>query len=996
MKLRTLFMGTMCILFTCTSLSYASDGARVRLPDESKIPDSKYFESRMALSKMNAAWQAFTTQNKSWEGFWNPLTQNPHRAWGEGIQVRGYTSVTESNAENVGWQFVRDYRDVLNANPDKLKLMQAENVLGKWYYKFKQVYKGLEVLNTFIDLRVGADANVFVFGSDFIPDIMVNSTPAFGKEAAMEFAKVGLDYKRGYGHIDGGKLYILPVKYDTKIDTRLVYNFSVAQSADEVWNTCVDAHTGEILWRYNAVHTFMHDNKNTHNANAKPASILKGKVTAEIFPLSYFFGLRSEVPLVHAYVNVNGVEVITNENGEFSLDIGSASNVPIIARVAGVYALAKRMDTSVTINNARIAFVASAGNDVNIKWTDVNSHMAERMVFYHLNVAHKFIRSIDTSSDLAAMDYQMNGRVNIASQCNASWSDQNKNVNFYAESPQCGNTAFIADVIYHEYAHGINYFYYTKRRGQDLANGALSEATADINANMIIDDPRIGIGFTKGGPNQGIIRNSDNNYHYPEDLFGEIHDDGMILTGAVWDMRKAIGLDVSRRITHFAKKGTPDATNHGEAFADYFIEILVADDDDNNLTNGTPNSAGIIPAFVRHGIPASGIVIAHNPLRDADGITPGGYKVSGSVTISAAIAPGKMWVESAKIIFSTDSWKSYSEKGLKFTTVTRFDDTLPQQKPGSIVRYYIDVVDNFGGYQRKPFKAPSQSYLFLVGYDSKVFDKFEVNLGWVVNPDGKDDATTGQWNLGVPKATSAQPIADHSPAVTDSLAWITGNIAGTSASANDVDKGKTTLLSPAYDLSSYRFPAIRYWRWYTNSLGEDKGTDEWVVQISNDDGKTWVDLERTKESILEWTARAFAIKEYVQPTNKVRVRFIASDYGAESLVEAAVDDFEILDLNANVNATEPLRIPDELTLYQNYPNPFNPSTTISYSLPKESFITLRVYNNLGIEVKTLVSSQQEPGLHSFTFDAKDLSTGLYMYELRSDGHQIVRRMMYVK
>ena len=66
-------------------------------------------------------------------------------------------------------------------------------------------------------------------------------------------------------------------------------------------------------------------------------------------------------------------------------------------------------------------------------------------------------------------------------------------------------------------------------------------------------------------------------------------------------------------------------------------------------------------------------------------------------------------------------------------------------------------------------------------------------------------------------------------------------------------------------------------------------------------------------------------------------------------------------------------------LSQNYPNPFNPTTTISFQLPEASFITLKVFDALGTEVETIAEGKYPAGVHEVNFDAKKLSSGLYMY-----------------
>ena len=89
-------------------------------------------------------------------------------------------------------------------------------------------------------------------------------------------------------------------------------------------------------------------------------------------------------------------------------------------------------------------------------------------------------------------------------------------------------------------------------------------------------------------------------------------------------------------------------------------------------------------------------------------------------------------------------------------------------------------------------------------------------------------------------------------------------------------------------------------------------------------------------------------------------------------------------------------VPNTFALAQNYPNPFNPTTQISYSIPKESFVSLKVFNLMGQEVATLVSGNQPAGKYSIPFDASRLSSGIYMYRLQAGSSVEVKRMMFVK
>lgn len=84
------------------------------------------------------------------------------------------------------------------------------------------------------------------------------------------------------------------------------------------------------------------------------------------------------------------------------------------------------------------------------------------------------------------------------------------------------------------------------------------------------------------------------------------------------------------------------------------------------------------------------------------------------------------------------------------------------------------------------------------------------------------------------------------------------------------------------------------------------------------------------------------------------------------------------------------------TLHQNYPNPFNPSTTIKYELPQSGWISLKVFDVLGREVSMLVGDYSERGKHEITFDASELSSGIYIYKLQSGIFVQSRKMILLK
>lgn len=89
-------------------------------------------------------------------------------------------------------------------------------------------------------------------------------------------------------------------------------------------------------------------------------------------------------------------------------------------------------------------------------------------------------------------------------------------------------------------------------------------------------------------------------------------------------------------------------------------------------------------------------------------------------------------------------------------------------------------------------------------------------------------------------------------------------------------------------------------------------------------------------------------------------------------------------------------LPRSLTIAQNYPNPFNPVTVISYSLPQNSFVTLRVFDILGKEITILVNEEKSAGNYHVNFNGSNLPSGTYFYCLRADGQYTVKKMVLLK
>jgi hypothetical protein len=89
-------------------------------------------------------------------------------------------------------------------------------------------------------------------------------------------------------------------------------------------------------------------------------------------------------------------------------------------------------------------------------------------------------------------------------------------------------------------------------------------------------------------------------------------------------------------------------------------------------------------------------------------------------------------------------------------------------------------------------------------------------------------------------------------------------------------------------------------------------------------------------------------------------------------------------------------IVSKFELFNNYPNPFNPSTSIKYSIGGKSLVTLKIYDILGREIETIVNKEQTAGSYQVKFDASNLSSGIYLYQLKAGSFVNTKKMVLLK
>ncbi len=907
----------------------------------------------------------------NWQVFsHNQYTGTPHYVYG-GSEPLGTSLRSTDQVVSAAHRVLVENPDLFQANLDDLRVKAVPHAAGKWVVHYQQIYHGLDVWEGKAIVAFSDAGGLMLAGSDFYSDIKVNPIPGMDSAMAEMIARNSVPFDPSRDHLDGQTdLLVLPVPVTpTEVEHHLVYRVRVNTSNPlGIWVTHVDAHSGEIVWRYNDIH-FDHE----------------GSASSLVQEDTYCNGATDQAS---PYLRVTGDGVgqtITDADGNWIFE-GSTGTLNISADLYGPY---------IDMNNfggveGEYNGVAEEGEPASIQFNPFNSQQDERDTFDAINDIHDFFETIDpgfgySQARISAYVSRDDGY------CpgNAWW---NGTINFCVAGDGYENTGEIQGVVHHEFGHGVQDFILGWQGNQGLGEG-----NGDILACILTQDPALGRGFFEGNCDDGL-RNAENSLTYPGDVVGQpIHAAGQVILGFTWDamilMQNYLGEDEGTRISasnwHFGRTLLQPTSQPDQVFATFF-----ADDDDGNLDNGTPNHAFYCEAAGNHNFDCPeilvGVLFSHTPLYDTtDSTNP--YPVAAEI-----------WSTEADLVLSSVllHWRinggTWNEQVLTEGQDNAFAGEIPAQSPGDI-EYYLSAADGLGNTATLPALAPDTLFNFLVATS---IDPVEVYGEWISGAAG-DDATSGVWELVNPLGTSAQPDDDHT--VDGAVCWVTGqHIDGQGDGYNDVDGGATTLFSPVYDLSGYNEVSLRYWKWYSNNMGNSPNLDFWDVSLSNDGGDNWVAIEHTTQSTNAWVGYTVNVLDYFQEVGQVQLRFVASDEGEGSLVEAAIDDLAIVAFSGVAGVEDDLLQVQVVTeLGRNHPNPFNPRTRIDFSLAKPGRATLQVYDVSGRLVKTLLQGSFPAGDQSVMWDGttsggRSVATGVYFYRLETDDRVMSRRMMLLK
>ena len=155
------------------------------------------------------------------------------------------------------------------------------------------------------------------------------------------------------------------------------------------------------------------------------------------------------------------------------------------------------------------------------------------------------------------------------------------------------------------------------------------------------------------------------------------------------------------------------------------------------------------------------------------------------------------------------------------------------------------------------------------------------------------------------------------------------------------------------------------------------------IQRSSDNRNIWTTAGSVTGNGTVNDPRSYSFTDKGLHSGKYNYRLKQTDYNG---------NFKYYDLANEVV----IGSPEKFELSQNYPNPFNPVTHLGFGISNLGFVSLKVYDVLGNEVKTLINEIKHPGYYEVEFDGSNLPSGIYYYKLEAGSFIQVRKMMLVK
>ncbi len=752
----------------------------------------------------------------------------------------------------------------------------------------RQVVGGVPVEDGTVDLLFALDGSLLALHSRALPalgdlDLVPRMTATQARARAEEIFT--LRAKVGPTETSNPELVVAQIVDQGRRQPRLAWGIELRWQSVDVqplgWRFLIDAHTGSLLGERNLVHEF------------DVGGTLRTMATPGISPDSASNPPTSQL-VPYARVTSSAGTVFTDVNGNFNF-VGASGPLNVTVEYVGLYNDVRNQagaDYTLTVSAS-----TGTGNQILMNPAPTQFVTAQANAFLHVGVLRDWIRSVNPADSHA--DFTAISNVNINDVCNAYYDGGS--VNFYRIGGGCPNTAY-STVVAHEMGHWLNDLY-----GTGNGSDGMGEGNADVFAMYVYDDPIVGKDFCGSGCH---VRNGNNTRQFCGDsnpgCYGEVHADGEVWMGAAWKVRRnlntSLGGGPGDTVANAIFLGWMNGYNQTQIKSIIEVQWLTLDDDNGDIDDGTPHYTDIDAGFREQGFPGYDL-----PLVQFSGVTElpdtqdevGPYVVN--ATIVARVHPP---IQSATVRYRTNGG-SFVDVAMTHLAGDLWRGLIPGQQSPSEVDYYVRALDSQSNPGTYPPDAPTNVLDFNVGtLTTFFFNEFEgaTDEGWAAGDTG-DSASTGVWVRVDPRGTAAQSEDDHTspPGV---LCWVTGQgSAGGSLGENDVDNGVTTLKSPVFDAFGLNDPKVRYWRWYSNNTGSEPGADTFRIDLSNNGGASWTTIETVGPTGAQasggWFQHEFRIADFLVPSATMRMRFVASDLGAGSVVEAAIDDIQGTDLGAS-------------------------------------------------------------------------------------------------
>ena len=396
------------------------------------------------------------------------------------------------------------------------------------------------------------------------------------------------------------------------------------------WLLLTEVGTGQVVYQQNLILNCGMNcasvaqalgNMSVGDVSGQTSSLATDGSGADICETESFYGMP------HIFVSgSNGQNVTADANGNWTMP--SSGDVTVSSSFSGQYFVVNNDAGS----EASFSTSVSNGGTASLQNTDTSEYvLAEANAYLHLNLIRDFVLSYNPNYPVISTQTQMPANVNLGSSCNAYYDGGS--TNYYIESGGCSNTSFSV-IIHHEYGHHL---VNTAGSGQN----EYGEGMGDVMSVLMSGDPQLARGFFTNDCNSGI-RNADNNCQYQasgcSSCGSAIHSCGQLISGVVWDLLELMpdDFDTAARIVIDSLPLHDGTSIDGAILLDY----LILDDDDGDLSNGTPNSDKIYNAFGQHGITEDNIPTPpdNDDCVTAREVTWGSWEVNTTGAASSGVA----------------------------------------------------------------------------------------------------------------------------------------------------------------------------------------------------------------------------------------------------------------------------------------------------------------------------------------------------------------------